>query len=251
MIISTMAKLGLDTRVSKTDSTGTKTFKRAGVGVTAAVLSDGAASYTPGISEKRGGASTFFSGGIKNTDTQTDASQAVTASRLYDAFGNVIASTGTWKSPFGNAGKFGYQEDPDTGLKLLGHRYYDSSTGRFLIRDPAKAGRNWYGYCGNSPVGRMDATGYEWHDPVQVIVDPEYASTVIAFGDFSWQKGDGWRACQIDPGFEFDPRMDVDFIMVVMPDGRVRLSFLPGKMKRTGSSRYRVDKNGIPIAITL
>ncbi len=154
---------GLDTRVAKTDSSGTKTFKRGGVGVTAAVLSDGAASYTPGISEKRGGDSTFFGGGIKNTDTQTDASQAVSASRLYDAFGNVISSTGIWNSPFGNAGKFGYQEDPDTGLKLLGHRYYDSSTGRFLTRDPEQDGRNWYGYCNNSPVDKIDASGLTWY----------------------------------------------------------------------------------------
>ena len=143
MMTNTMAYNGLDTTVSKTDSTGTKTFKRAGVGVTAAVLSDGAASYTPGISEKRGGASTFFSGGIKNTDTQTDASQAVTASRLYDAFGNVIASTGTWKSPFGNAGKFGYQEDPDTGLNLLAHRVatsFGTSPPNPSLSLPRKAG---------------------------------------------------------------------------------------------------------------
>ena len=56
------------------------------------------------------------------------------ASRQYDAFGNVASSTGTWTGPFGYAGGFGYQEDA-TGLKLLGHRYYDSSTGRFLTRD--------------------------------------------------------------------------------------------------------------------
>ena len=28
--------------------------------------------------------------------------------------------------PFGFAGGYGYQEDADSGLKLLGHRYYDS-----------------------------------------------------------------------------------------------------------------------------
>ncbi len=64
MVTNSNSYNGLDTRVAKTDSGGTKTFKRGGVGVTAAVLSDGAASYTPGISEKRGGASTFYSGGI-------------------------------------------------------------------------------------------------------------------------------------------------------------------------------------------
>lgn len=42
---------------------------------------------------------------------------------------------------------------------LLGHRYYDSSTGRFLTRDPIKDGRNWYVYCGSNPTGRADPTG--------------------------------------------------------------------------------------------
>jgi RHS repeat-associated protein len=60
---------------------------------------------------------------------------------------------------FGFAGSSGYQEDSDSSLKLLGHRYYDPSSGRFLTRDPAKAGRNWYAYCGNNPLGMLDATG--------------------------------------------------------------------------------------------
>ena len=90
---------------------------------------------------------------------QTNSSGTVTAERQYDAFGNVIASSGAWASQFGNAGRFGYQEDPDSGLKLLGHRYYDSSSGRFLTRDPIKDSRNWYGYCKNNPVDSVDPTG--------------------------------------------------------------------------------------------
>ncbi|MBS1709720.1 MAG: RHS repeat-associated core domain-containing protein [Armatimonadetes bacterium] len=85
----------------------------------------------------------------------------------YDAWGNVLASPGTWKSPFGNAGQFGYQEDPDTGLKLLGHRYYDSSTGRFLTRDIAKRGKNWYSYCRQSPLTLIDNLGL---DPVERVI---------------------------------------------------------------------------------
>ena len=40
---------GMDTRVGKVDSGGTKTYKRDGAGVTAPVLSDGSAAYTPGF----------------------------------------------------------------------------------------------------------------------------------------------------------------------------------------------------------
>jgi RHS repeat-associated protein len=77
---------------------------------------------------------------------------------VYDAFGAELSATGTWKGPFGYAGGFGYQED-SSGLKLLGHRYYDPTTGRFLSRDPIKDGRNWYVYCGNNPITKVDPTG--------------------------------------------------------------------------------------------
>ncbi|MCX6342502.1 MAG: RHS repeat-associated core domain-containing protein [Fimbriimonadales bacterium] len=125
------------------------------------LISDSGASYTPGVSERRNGVSTFLNSGLKDVAKQTDAAGSVTATRKYDAYGMVIGSTGTWKGPFGYSGSAGYQED-ETGLQLLGHRYYDPSTGRFLTRDPIKDGRNWYGYCGNKPVVRVDANGLEW-----------------------------------------------------------------------------------------
>jgi|GEM_PF-6200313 len=61
----------------------------------------------------------------------------------------------------GYGGPYGYQTDPDTGLMLLGHRFYDPSVGRFLTRDPIKDGRNWYGYGGGygNPVNSVDPDG--------------------------------------------------------------------------------------------
>jgi RHS repeat-associated protein len=128
----------------------------------------------------RAGVTSYLHGRLKNATRQTNSSQTTTATRTYDAFGNVVSSTGTWNGPFGfgdrqldcpkarfvapgnagtgNGGAFGYQEDA-TGLKLLGHRYYDSSIGRFLTRDPIKDGRNWYAYCGNDPVNGADPSG--------------------------------------------------------------------------------------------
>jgi RHS repeat-associated protein len=102
---------------------------------------------------------TAYHGGLKSFDTQTNSAQAVVGQRLTDAFGNQISSSGVWKGRFAYGGPYGYQEDPDTGLRLLGHRYYDSSTGRFLTRDPIKSGDNWYVYCGSNPVSYQDATG--------------------------------------------------------------------------------------------
>ncbi len=147
---------GFDTRVGKNGTT----YHRDGTGVTAPLISDSGATYTPGVSERRNGVSTFLNSGLKDVAKQTDAAGSVTATRKYDAYGMVIGSTGAWKGPFGYSGSAGYQED-ETGLQLLGHRYYDSSTGRFITRDPIKAGRNWYGYCENNPVNRIDADGLD------------------------------------------------------------------------------------------
>jgi len=59
---------GLDTRVSKTVTGNTTTYTRDGAYVTDPVLRDTGASYTPGISERRGSTTTFNHSGIKNID---------------------------------------------------------------------------------------------------------------------------------------------------------------------------------------
>ena len=55
-----------------------------------------------------------------------------------------VSRTGTTATPFGFGARSEYQTDFDSGLMLLGHRYYDPSIGRFITKDPAKDGRNWY-----------------------------------------------------------------------------------------------------------
>jgi len=120
------------------------------------VIADNLATYTPGISERRGGTTRYTHRGLKNTGAQSTSS--IVASRVYDAYGMIRSATGTWAGPFGYAGGYGYQED-ETGLRLLGHRYYDASTGRFLTRDPIKDGRNWYSYCDGDPINAADPTG--------------------------------------------------------------------------------------------
>ena len=167
---------GLDTRVSKVDSGGTKGFLRDGASVTDPVLSDGAASYTPGISESRSGVSTFYGQDqLGSVTLQTNSSSSITYKASYDAFGAIKSSTGSSASPFGFAGGAGYQQDSDSGLMLLGHRYYDSSTGRFLTRDPVKDGSNWYDYCHNSPTFELDPYGFgflSWvKDKVATVAD--------------------------------------------------------------------------------
>jgi len=85
-----------------------------------------------------------------------------------DAQGNIIASYDY--APYGTQalgtapsgpGYTGHVNDPDTGLVYMQARYYDSSVGRFLSRDPAglKAGFNDYAYVGDNPINKVDPTG--------------------------------------------------------------------------------------------
>jgi hypothetical protein len=100
---------GFDTRVGKNAGGSVTAYHRDGAGVTAPLISDSGATYTPGISERRNGVSTFLNAGLKDVAKQTDISGNVTATRKYDAYGMVIGSTGTWKGPFGYSGSAGYQ----------------------------------------------------------------------------------------------------------------------------------------------
>ncbi len=122
MTTNTFAYNGFGARVSKSDSSGTTTYLRSGTSVVAPVVADSQAVYTPGISERRGSASRFYHGDIKNFVEQTDSSGQIVSSQQYDAFGNLVSSTGTWSGPFAYGGRFGYQSDSDTSLSLLGHR---------------------------------------------------------------------------------------------------------------------------------
>ena len=149
---------GLNTRTAKTDGGGSFTYKRAGAEQTSPILYDGSANFLPGVSEKRSGTTTFLHSGIKNGLLQTNSTQTNTATNRYDAFGKVLSATGTWNGPFGYGGKFGYQTD-DVDMQPLGDRYYDPSIGRFLSRDAAKDGRNWYAYCKSSPIINTDPSG--------------------------------------------------------------------------------------------
>ena len=150
----------LDTRVQKLNGSNVvNTYRRNGVSPTAPLLSDGTATFTPGVSERRSGASKFLNTDYLGSTKQiTNSSQTTTDTFQYDAFGLQTGRTGTTPTPFGFAGAWGYQSD-GTGLQLLGHRYYDPSTGRFLTRDPVKDGRNWYGYCGNNSACGIDPAG--------------------------------------------------------------------------------------------
>ena len=156
---------GLGLRVGKADSTGTFSFLCDGASPASPVLWDGYAVYTPGLSENRGGTTLYNHADLLGSLVElTDSQQQPTNAAEYDGFGSITSS---WLgqnqvpsvTPFKFGGGNGCQSDADTGLVLMGHRYYDPRTGRFLSQDPAGDGDNWYQYAGNNPTNETDPTG--------------------------------------------------------------------------------------------
>jgi len=78
----------------------------------------------------------------------------------YDSFGNLLQVRGdVVRLPIGFAGGL---FDGDTGLARFVWRDYDADTGRFTALDPMgeKGGdKDWYGYCVDDPVNRVDTWG--------------------------------------------------------------------------------------------
>ena len=202
---------GEDLRTKKVDSTGTQNYVTDGDSPGSALLKDGNAVYTPGLSEHRGSASKFYhSDALGSTRGITDSTQAVTDSVLYDAFGNTVTRTGTTPTPFGFVGKAQYQSDSDSGLQLLGHRYYDPSIGRFLSSDPAKAATNWYVYCNNNPLKSIDPDGLDKVDPILKKKVPFPGLKPIKFKVGTEIKIGGDKIIKIDIGVSLETEIEVD-----------------------------------------
>ncbi len=141
---------GIGQRVRKVEGSSTFNYTRESDAIDAPVLDDGGASYTQAggslVSENRGGTVKYYNGdALGTTRSLTSSTQTVTDTFRFGAFGLNTGRTGTTATPFGFAGSYGYQAD-SSGLMLLGHRYYDASTGRFLSRDRIHDGYNGYAY---------------------------------------------------------------------------------------------------------
>ena len=100
--------------------------------------------------------------GIGSTRLLTDSTGAVSDSYAYDAFGNVIAGTGTTLNDYLFTGE---QLDPNLGFYYLRARYMSPEFGRFISADPFPGSvfdppsLHKYSYVNNDPVNMVDPTG--------------------------------------------------------------------------------------------
>ncbi len=114
----------LGTRIRERDGSW-MTFKRDGVDMTAPVVSHWTGTtttdITPGIGQKVGSTKTYNHNGLKNAEAQSQSASALSSTRVYDAWGAVVSSTGTHTGRFGHGGAYVYQSDSNNP-QLLGHR---------------------------------------------------------------------------------------------------------------------------------
>jgi RHS repeat-associated protein len=118
----------------------------------------------------------------------TDNTGALTASYIFDGYGNLFDTTGTIDNSYGFTGE--QQLNEADSFVFLRARYYDTKTGRFISRDPmlsldhyAPLGNylpyalktftrlkpsllNLYVYCFNNPINSLDPNGEK---PVKLI----------------------------------------------------------------------------------
>ena len=92
-----------------------------------------------------------------------DGAGNVLGAYAFDAFGLRTGTDSTTDPYAGFGGGWGYYADAETGLSLLGHRYYDTDTGRFVTRDPIgyDGGSNLYSYTENNPIMGADPSGFD------------------------------------------------------------------------------------------
>jgi RHS repeat-associated protein len=133
----------------------------------------------------------------------------------YDAWGNLLSTTGSLASTIGVLNPFryrGYYFDSETGFYYLNSRYYDPEVGRFLNVDREISGvaddirgYNAFIYCFNNPTNMSDENGYwpEWAHKLAtaaVIVGVTAIVAVSAYGLATLCVTGGVLAASMVPG---------------------------------------------------
>jgi len=112
------------------------------------------------ISQKRGSTTSWYNfEAIGTTRQLTDSSQVVSDTYSFDAWGNGLSSSGSTTNALRYVGRENYYTDAQSGLMMLGVRYYDATNAKFLSSDPEQDDTNWYTYVQDNPARQSDPTG--------------------------------------------------------------------------------------------
>ena len=109
------------------------------------------------------------------------------AHAIYDPWGKPLTETYTDSNYSGleNLNNYtGYTWDITLKLYFAQNRFYDADTHRFTQEDTAKDGANWYVYCGNGPVLRVDVSGNALAPKSILVDDGGHSARQV------WQQGD-------------------------------------------------------------
>ncbi|MFN8138198.1 MAG: hypothetical protein U0R49_00185 [Fimbriimonadales bacterium] len=94
------------------------------------IISDSHATYTGVVSERRGGASKWMHQGVSGSNVlMTDASGNVTDTRTFDAFGQLLGSSGNNPDPFRAFAGFGLFWEAQYGGYSSGGEFFDPGLG--------------------------------------------------------------------------------------------------------------------------
>ncbi len=115
------------------------------------------------ISQRESGASHYYLfDALGSTRLVTDASENVSESLLYDAWGNLIGSSPTMVVPFRWVGELGYLFVPVTSDYYVRERIYGPKIGRWISQDPlgfVDRFDNLFEYSANQIVDLIDPSG--------------------------------------------------------------------------------------------
>lgn len=158
------------------------------------------ARYThgPGIDEpiaitKAGSTFYYHQDGLGTVTELADINGVVAKAYAYDAYGNLLESPGAVEQPYTYTGR---EFDAETGLYYYRERYYDSTMGRFLRKDPLRFinGTNLYAYTMNSPTNFADALGL-WRNPSNIYNEAMRRAQNSPFPDPHNGLQDAYRHC--------------------------------------------------------
>lgn len=130
-----------------------------------------------------------------NTLALTDTTGQVVGAYAYDAYGKVVARSGSVTTPFTYVGAFGVIEGAEN-LFFMRNRYYDAVTGRFIQRDPIGFGGGYislYIYVGNEPISQKDSIGLKLLPQGQAMImdiKREVTASIVEGGSWKPELGE-------------------------------------------------------------